>query len=142
MERDWDGVRVRVLGPPGAGPPPRTVRNDDSVVLELRYGAVTLLLAGDLEGTGEARLEAGPVDVLKVAHHGSRSSSTPDFLARTRPRIAVISAGARNPFGHPHPDVVRRFVRAGARLWRTDQDGTVQLTTDGREVWVKGHDER
>jgi competence protein ComEC len=74
--------------------------------------------------------------VLKVAHHGSRTSSTPEFLAATRPAIAAISVGSRNPYGHPHPSVLERIVRTGARVYRTDLDGAIVVETDGRVVTV------
>ena len=75
--------------------------------------------------------------VLKVPHHGSRSSSGDGLVASAAPRLAVVSAGAHNPFGHPHPEVLERYRRAGALVLRTDRDGTVEVATDGRGVWVR-----
>jgi competence protein ComEC len=138
VRRDWDGVRFEVLGPRG-GPAPLRTRNDDSVVVRLLYGRVAVLLTGDVESAGEGRLDPGPVFALKVPHHGSRSSSGASFLARVGPSIAVVSAGERNPFGHPHPEVLDRYARAGVRLYRTDRDGTVTLSTDGDRVWIRTH---
>jgi competence protein ComEC len=135
VHADWDGVDVDVLGPAG-GPPPWRTRNDDSVVLSLRLGAVRMLLTGDIESRAEEGLAAGPVAVLKVPHHGSRSSSTAPFLARTAPAVAVISVGRRSRFGHPHPEVVQRYLGRGCRLFRTDRDGTVTLSTDGRSLAI------
>jgi competence protein ComEC len=132
----WDGVTIDVLGPRPRGRP-SVVRNDDSLVLRLGFGGRSLLLTGDVEAPGEALLETGRVEILKVAHHGSRTSSTGAFLARARPRVAVVSAGQRNPFGHPHPDVVRRLVGVGAALFRTDRDGAVTVATDGHHLRVE-----
>ena len=131
----WDGIDVRVLGPQGGAPPWRT-RNDDSVVLALTFGEVTLLLAGDIETPAERSLAPPAASVLKVPHHGSRTSSTPGLLAEVRPRLALVSAGYRNHFGHPHPEVVARYAAAGIRLLRTDRDGTITVSTDGRSLWV------
>jgi competence protein ComEC len=126
---------LEVLGPPvdrelmeGA--------NDRSVVLRVRHGDVTVLLAGDVEEDGEAALaEAlGPVTVLKVPHHGSRTSSTDALLARTRPRHAVFCVGRRNRFGFPHPEVEARYRALGTECWRTDRDGAVTLESDGQDV--------
>ena len=136
---DWDGVSVEVLGPRPRRPP-RSVRNDDSIVLALKLGDVRFLLTGDIEAAGEAELlrnESLGAAVLKVPHHGSRSSSRPEFVAAVGPVVAVASAGARNPFGHPHPDVLRRYREAGALVLRTDRDGTTFVSTDGRRVWIR-----
>jgi competence protein ComEC len=138
--QDWDGVQLEVLGPFG-GPPPARTRNDDSVVLRATFGEVAVLLTGDLESAGERRLRPGRALALKVAHHGSRSSSGPAFLEEVAPLLAVVSAGERNPFGHPHPDVLERHARAGVHVYRTDRDGMVTLSTDGQRAWVRTHRE-
>ena len=133
----WDGVAVKVVWPKPTGPPPWITRNDDSVVLELSLGAVHFLLTGDIEEEAEIRLGKIPADVLKVPHHGSKSSSSPGFIAAVGPRLAIVSAGYRNRFGHPHPTVVDRFRAAGVQLYRTDRDGAVTVSTDGASVWVR-----
>ena len=133
----WDGIGVKVLWPRPVGPPPWITRNDDSVVLELSLGAVHFLLTGDIEEEAENRLGKIPADVLKVPHHGSKSSSSPGFIAAVGPRLAIVSAGYRNRFGHPHPTVVDRFRAAGVQLYRTDRDGAVTVSTDGASVWVR-----
>lgn len=133
------GVVADVLWPPRDRPPPPEAVNDHSVVLRLVHGRTTILLTGDIEAEVEARLvrEGAPLaaDVLKVAHHGSETSTTPDFLAAVRPSLAVISAGADNRFGHPTASVLERLERIMVR--RTDVDGAVEIIGDGRALWVK-----
>jgi len=84
--------------------------------------------------------------VLKVAHHGSRSSTTPEFLRSVGPRLAAISVGARNAYGHPDPGVVSRLSEAGAQIYRTDRDGALIFETDGRSLtitrWASGQVDR
>ena len=117
------------------------MRNDDSLVLRVREGDVELLLTGDIGQEVESSLaiERDPrrLRVLKVAHHGSRSSSSDAFVARYAPDIALISVGRNNSFGHPVPEVLERLRGVGAAINRTDEDGAVIVETNGREVRVK-----
>jgi competence protein ComEC len=139
--RDLGGARVEVLAPcPGFSPD--LGANDNSYVLRITYGARALLLVGDTEHEEEAQLLATQrdrlrADVLKVGHHGSRTSSTPAFLQAVHPEEAVISAGCRNRFGHPHPLTLAALAAQGVRVWRTDRDGAVTVTTDGRKLEVE-----
>jgi len=133
----WDDVVMRVVWPQPSGPPPWSTRNDDSIVLDVSYGAVHFLLAGDIEAGAESRLGPARAQVLKVPHHGSKSSSSPGFIAAVGPRVAVVSAGYRNRFGHPHPAVVERLTAAGIALYRTDRDGAVTIATDGKSIWLR-----
>jgi len=115
-----------------AADPVRTV-NDNSLVIALGYRGRTILFAGDVEAEGEAELVAaglGHVDVVKVPHHGSPTSSTARFVAATHPSLAVISCGRGNSFGFPSPDVVARWRDAGAVIARTDTDGAITVTID------------
>jgi competence protein ComEC len=134
---DWDGASLCVLGPPPPPAPPPRVRNEDSLVIDVRFGEVHLLLTGDVTADAERALRLPPALVVKVPHHGSRTSSSPFLTAATRPRLAVVSSGARNPFGHPHPEVLERYRAQGAVVQRTDRDGSVYVATDGRRVWVR-----
>lgn len=105
----------------------RATLNNSSVVCEVSAGGRTVLLTGDLEKEAEAELlpHFGRVDVVKLAHHGSRNSSSPSFLRATSPRVAIVSCGRRNPFGHPHPPLLQRLGQAGMRIWRTDRNGDI-----------------
>jgi competence protein ComEC len=131
-----------LTGLPGAGVAslPRSSRNDDALALRIDYGLVSFLLASDITAATEASLlDAGAplrATVLKVAHHGSRGSSTPEFLRAVSPRVAVISVGPRNPYGHPSPETLARLDTVGAAVYRTDRDGAVILETDGRTLTV------
>jgi competence protein ComEC len=138
VSADWDGVRVDVLGPRPPAHAPWSIRNDDSLVLMLNHGHQRLLLTGDVEQRGERDLELPnpPIDVLKVPHHGSRTSSGAAWLSTLAPRIALVSAGFRNRFGHPHPEIVTRYRTSGALLLRTDLDGTLTIDADGRALWL------
>lgn len=129
---EWDGVRFRVLHPGGAGSPAGgRPGNNGSCVLHVAAADGSLLLAGDIEAAAEAELlaAAGPTlgaTVLVAPHHGSRSSSSPAFVAAVAPQAVVFSVGYRSRFGHPHPEVQARY--GPARLLRTDLDGA--LTAD------------
>ena len=115
-----------------AADPVRTV-NDNSLVVEVRYRGRAILFTGDLELEGEAELVAAGlarVDVVKVPHHGSRTSSSPALVEATRPTLAVISCGRANAFGFPAAEVVARWQAAGAEIARTDRDGAVIVTID------------
>jgi competence protein ComEC len=139
----WDGVDGEFFWPETA---PTDVaplaKNNDSLVLRLRYGSRTLLLPGDAEKDAERAILAEnaeadlQADVLKVGHHGSKNSTMPEFLAVVRPRIAIISAGDGNPYGHPNPALLGRLESAGIRILRTDRDGAVHVTTDGDGIEV------
>jgi competence protein ComEC len=136
VRMDWAGVGLEVLGPLSPPHPLRRVRNEDSVVLCVRFGEVSFLLAADVEGEAERALALSPTTVVKVPHQGSRTASSPAFVEATRPRVAIVSVG-RNPFGHPQPQVVDRYRSVGALVLRTDRDGTVEVATDGRRVWLR-----
>jgi competence protein ComEC len=129
------GLWIRPLAPlvgDVIAPPPGTSVNDASLVLAVSYAGRSILFTGDLELDGEEQLVArfdGDLssDVLKVPHHGSRTSSTAEFLAAARPQIAVMSLGRHNRFGFPRPEVVARYAEAKVRVLRTDRDGAVTV---------------
>lgn len=116
------------------------VRNDDSVVVEVRLGAVSVILTGDIEAAAEAELgsllEPAGVRVLQAPHHGSATSSTWPLLRAAAPALTVISAGRGNRYGHPHRAVLDRYRAVGARILRTDLDGAITIRTDGRDAEV------
>lgn len=113
--------------------------NDRSIVTLLEYKNTSMLLTGDLEEKGElSLLEHGlipDVDILKVGHHGSKTSTSPRFLAKVRPEISVISSGANNTYGHPAPEKVSLLHAAHSLIYRTDQQGTLHFATDGEKIW-------
>jgi len=131
-------VSWRVWHPPPPDWERQRVRNDDSIVLELRYRDVSVLLPGDIGRPVEQELSAlippATLRVVKVPHHGSLSSSTPAFVSALRPRVAVLSAGATTKVGDA---VLARYRDAGASLYRTDRDGAVIVTTDGHTATVQ-----
>ena len=139
----WDGVEGRFLWPDrqhaGMALLPK---NDDSLVLQLHYGERTLMLPGDAERQAEQGIleETDPgtlrADILKVGHHGSKNSTTPEFLAAMQPQVGIISAGEVNPYGHPSPELLERLESAGVRILRTDRDGAVHVLTDGTRIEV------
>jgi len=112
--------------------------NDNSLVLRVRFGRRTFLFAGDAEAHAEAGLvgRVGHVDVLKVGHHGSRTSSSEPFLRELSPLLAIVSSGLGNRFGHPHDEVVSRLGVFARRVLRTDDEGGITVVTDGRRLWA------
>ncbi|TMH38166.1 MAG: DUF4131 domain-containing protein [Betaproteobacteria bacterium] len=129
----WDGVDFQMLHPvPANYTNPKLKSNDISCVLRVSNGAGRALLTGDIEARTEADLvrrdaAALRAELLVVPHHGSRTSSTPDFIAAVHPQIAAFTPGYRNRFRHPRPEIVERYTKAGARIYRTDYDGSLTL---------------
>jgi competence protein ComEC len=135
----FGAVTVDVLWPPPApGDADLPSGNNDSVVLRLGFGRRTILLTGDAEaGAERALVSAGDplrCDALKVAHHGSRTSSTEAFVAAARPALAVVSVGQDSPYGHPHTEVLARWRAAGALVLTTGERGTITISTDGEDL--------
>lgn len=135
------GVIAEVLNP-RSSPNYGTPGNNESLVLRLTLGSISFLLTSDIEAEAEAFLRGGGAGlqstVLKVAHHGSQTSSTAGFLEQVGPEAVLISVGGGNSYGHPHADVLRRLMdqTGGENLYRTDRDGDVEFITDGTELWV------
>jgi competence protein ComEC len=143
---DVDGLVLEFLAPDSAWTVALDDPNEASTVVRARFGNVRVLLTGDAEHGEEAWLlrharGALAAEVLKVGHHGSRTSTSPAFLAAVAPRLALVSVGQGNLYGHPGPEVMRRLIEHGATVLRTDQLGTVILRTDGQgvEVEAAGH---
>ena len=137
---NWDGVNARVLWPADISEVTKP-SNDNSLVMTLDDGIVNFLLPGDIEKKVENELvaEDAPLkaDFLKVPHHGSKTSSTDAFVAAVAPKVAVVSVGDGNQFGHPVDSVVARYAAAGVRFLRTDRDGEVTALTDGQTLTVR-----
>ena len=139
----WDGVQVDILWPvTSAEAPASQAKNNDSLVMRLRYKDRTVLLPGDAEKQVEDAMLADNgvsllhADVLKVAHHGSKNSTIAEFLAATKPEVSIISSGEENPYGHPSAELLERLQASGSRILRTDQNGAVQILTDGHSLKV------
>ena len=143
-----DGVKIRFFttgGDPRDGETSgrsadRSPENGRSVVAHVGYGRHSFLLTGDLEGDGEKKLCRNgllPATVLKVGHHGGKNSTGADFLSRVLPEYAVISVGAGNRFGHPHPETLRRLQEWPLTVLRTDRDGAVVFSSDGESLSVR-----
>jgi competence protein ComEC len=134
-----DGVWAEILHP-GAAPAGDRL-NDHSVVLRVGLGGISFLLPGDIEAGVERRLSAGSAPlgatVLKVPHHGSKTSSCEPFLAAVDPQVAVVSVGADNRFGHPATEVLARYAERGIPVLRTDELGGIEFVTDGERLWVQ-----
>lgn len=146
LAREIDGVRVEVLAPDSAWTESQDDPNTSSVVLLVSMGERRILLTGDAEVAEEgwllARYASGlKADILKVGHHGSSTSSNPAFLAAVQPRLALISVGTRNRYGHPNREVLQRFDERQIEVLRTDYDGTVVIRTDGHDIWITAHGE-
>lgn len=135
------GAVLRVLSPADSRSEMK-VRNDDSLVMLLEYRGHKVLLTGDAERAVESDMAScclTKIDALKVPHHGSHTSSTEALLAATRPRLALISVGHNNWFGHPHPDVLARYRSHHATVLRTDLDGTIRLTLTDSGISVNAY---
>jgi len=131
-------VIVNVFWPPAGG---EKSTNNNSVVLRIQYGERSILLTGDIEQATERALIASQqqlhADVIKVPHHGSKTSSTEAFVAATNPPFAIISVGRTSRFGHPHKEVVERWQSSGATVLTTGKSGTITVTTNGHDLIIK-----
>jgi competence protein ComEC len=136
----FGGTTLQVLAPGPDYAPDTTPKNDDSLVMRIRFGSTSFLLTGDMEKKIERELaDAGLLqhdDVLKVGHHGSRTSSTPQLLDLERPAFGIISAGFDNSYGHPHPLIVRALHDRKIAVFRTDEQGLITVISDGRRFRI------
>ena len=129
---------LNVLNPPQSS---LSGTNDNSIVLLLNYGDTDFLFTGDAEAEAEASMLAAhlipDVEVLKVGHHGSRTSSTSQFLQEAKPEVALYTAGVGNSYGHPHQETIAALHEIGVEIYGTDINGTVIVTTDGKSYYVQ-----
>jgi competence protein ComEC len=136
----FGNVTADVMWPVASPDPELPSRNDDSVMLRIRFGQRVFLLTGDIEKQGEAGVLKEGVDlhsdIVKVAHHGSKTSSIEELVLATKPSLAIISVGRKSPFGHPNKEVVERWRASGAEVMTTGERGAITVTTDGVDLRV------
>jgi competence protein ComEC len=134
---EWDGVRFSFLHPRSGEPAVR--RNNQSCVMKIEAGGASMLLTGDIERLAEFQIlgEEIKADVLLVPHHGSRTSSSREFIDAVAPRWALVPTGYRNRFGHPNAEVLERYRAAGAMLVRTDLDGAINVVLNRAAATVE-----
>ena len=133
-----DGVKIQVVHAVSGQNVQQS--NEVSSVVQVSYGKHSFLLTGDLTGKGEEEILASGKDisstVLKVCHHGAKTSSTIGFLQAVAPEYAVISVGKENRFGHPHESTIKGLLAQNSKIYRTDQQGAIVFTTDGKTLAV------
>ena len=131
-------VQINVLNPNGEV---AMSANNDSIVLRVVFGSTSIMFTGDIEKEAEASIVNSSselkADVIKVPHHGSRSSSTDSFVDAVHPKIAIVSVGRHSLFGHPHKEVVERWQAAGAKVMTTGECGTISIASDGTNLGIE-----
>jgi competence protein ComEC len=134
-------VKIDVLYPEKGEPYVQTISNDHSLVLRLSYNQISFLLTGDISQDAEKKIIESPgqikSQVLKSPHHGSLSSSSEAFLDRASPEIVVISVGQDNRYGFPNHEILERYKKIGAKVYRTDINGAVEISSDGNRIFVR-----
>jgi len=140
-ELHFGNVKLSVLWPVPRSDSNAPSGNNDSIVVRLQFGERVILLTGDVERAGEEGMLASGADlradVIKVAHHGSKTSSTQSLVDAVHPRYAIISVGQTSIFGHPTAEVVARLQKGGAEVLRTGESGTISVVTDGNDLTVE-----
>lgn len=138
---DFGKVKIEILNPARREIGTEISDNNNSLVLRVSYGDRKILFTGDIESETENELTKKPTllqaDVVKVAHHGSRTSSTETFVNASPPKYAIISVGQQSPYGHPRPEIIERWKMAGAEVLTTGENGTISITTDGKNLELK-----
>lgn len=128
-DEDWQKLKIKMSD------------NNGSIAIFAKFGEVKLLLLGDLESTREVALtDVGlivDVDMQKVGHHGSKTSSSIEFLLKSKPEISLVSCGLNNQFGHPNQEILDNFQSIASQVLRTDQLGTIEIVSDGQKFWLK-----
>ncbi|HVE57874.1 MAG TPA: ComEC/Rec2 family competence protein, partial [Pyrinomonadaceae bacterium] len=137
---NFDRASVEVLYPEADDSPEAVSDNNHSLVLHIIFGTKRFLLTGDIEKETESFLAQNPgflqSDIIKVAHHGSRTSSIQPFIDAVKAEYAVISVGKTSPFGHPHKEVLERWKNANAKVLTTGERGTISVSTDGKDLII------
>jgi competence protein ComEC len=138
FSRKEGDVRLEVIYPPEGSTVTAPADNDRSLVLKITYGSTAVLLTADIEAKAEREILDGSADlrsgVLKSPHHGSSTSSSEALLRAVAPQTIVISVGRGNRYGFPQPEILDRYKKSGARIYRTDLDGAVEIASDGRRL--------
>ncbi len=139
--REEAGVRIEALHPQDSTPYAREASNEESLVLRISQGELSFLLTADVGSESELDIIRNfddlRIQVLKSPHHGSRTSSSLTFLEKIQPEVVVISAGRGNVYGVPHPDVLERYERLGVRIFRTDSEGAIEISVEGRNLAIR-----
>ncbi len=142
---NWDGVQFEILHPDPAGyASPKISDNNRSCVLKISVGAHSILLTADIEREAERQLlqhyaHRLPSTLLVVPHHGSKTSSTADFVAAVHPQYAVVTAGYRNSYGHPKPEVIKRYLALDSVVLRSDEDGAIEVIMSDQKFNLSAH---